>query len=392
MLDLNVTDAMFSLLRTVLRGDCKLSDRDVEVIQANLRQMYDMSKRNDMAHLVGYALEKQSLISPEDEVFAAFQKQQYLAIYRYEGMEYEIVRMRDALENEKIDFVLLKGATMRELYPEGWMRTSSDIDILIRQDDLARAEKCLIDNLEYKQGPQTEHDHSLHSPGGVHVELHFSLIEDGRAALSSSILSNVWDYAAPISDGKNEHVLFDEMFYFYHVAHLAKHVERAGSGLRPFLDLWLINSNWQEKNLEGRKKLLRQAGLEKFATVCEELSEYWFGNRREISQTTEKLELFVLNCGTYGTMENSIIITHNEYGGTRKYIFKRIFLPYKQLAMAYPIIKKHKWLTPFVAVARWCKLLKWRMVRKAVSEVKISKSASREKVENMQNFMSEMGL
>ena len=390
MLDLKVADAIFSLLRSVLRDDCTLSDKDVEVIKCNLHEIYAVSKRNDMAHLVGYALEKQSLISPKDEIFAKFQKQQYLAMYRCEGMEYEIARIRDFFENEKIGFIMLKGAVVRELYPEGWMRTSSDIDVLVHREDLDRAEELLLNKLEYKKGIEGTHDRSFHSDGGVHVELHFTLIEDERANLAQDVLKDAWDHAT-VADGKKyEHVFSDEMFYFYHIAHIAKHIEHAGSGIRPFIDLLLINK--KEKNPAARQKLLKRCSLDDFARICDELADYWMGETESLSELCKRFEVFILNCGIYGSEENRIAISRKNGKSTLRYVFFRIFMPYSSLKQVYPIIKKHKWLIPFCQMARWFKLLTGEKTRQAVNELRVSSNTSKKDIDELQLFLRDIGL
>ena len=61
MIDLKVTDAMLALIRTVLCDDAVVTDEEAEIIKNNLHEIFDISKRNDMAHLVGVALEAQGL-------------------------------------------------------------------------------------------------------------------------------------------------------------------------------------------------------------------------------------------------------------------------------------------------------------------------------------------
>ena len=391
MIDLKVTDAMFELLRTVFDTDRELSRDSAEILRANLSAIYEISKRNDMAHLVGFALEGHGLVSPEDEVFAKFQKQQYLAMYRCEGMEYEIARMRETLESGGIDFIMLKGAVIRGLYPEGWMRTSSDIDILVRSDDHARAEELLIRELAYTKGVEGDHDHSLHSEGGVHVELHFALIDDERANFARETLEKVWEYATVTSGKKHEYELKGEMFCFYHISHLAKHVEYAGSGIRPFIDLWLINKNMQRDGAEY-KSLLSRCSLEKFASLCDELSEYWMRGSGELTETCKRLEKFVLNCGIYGSEENRIAINQGEERGKLKYIWSRLFYPYSTLKNIYPILQKHKWLTPFYQMRRWLKLITGEKTVKVIKEIKTLNSVTDEDIGAISNFMRELGL
>ena len=48
-----------------------------------------------------------------------------IAIYRYEKINYELNRLRSALNEAQIPFIPLKGSVLRQYYPEPWMRTSS---------------------------------------------------------------------------------------------------------------------------------------------------------------------------------------------------------------------------------------------------------------------------
>ena len=391
MPDMKVTDAMIALIRTVFKDDETLDAESQDVIRNNTEEIYKIAKCNDMAHLIGYALEKADMISPDNKYFVKLQEQTYLAIFRYEGMAFELERMREELERAEICFIPLKGAVIRSLYPEGWMRTSSDIDILVRPEDIERASEVLTSKLGYNLTQESTHDYSFFTEGGIHIELHFDLVEAGRANSASEVLSDVWKHARAVNGKNFERELEDGMFYFYHIAHLAKHLEVAGAGMRPVIDLWLIN-NRMERDEKSRFELLSRCSLDKFASFCDELAEKWMGEKKEISSQAEKLGQFILGCGIYGSEENRIIISKGKNGGTFRYILSRLFLPYETLALLYPIIKKQKWLFPFCQVARWFKLLSGNMAKKAIGEVKMSSSTTAEELEEMERFMSEIGL
>ena len=89
-----------------------------------LVRLYKLSKSHDLAHLVGDALIKNDLIG-NDEIKEKYQKQVMIAIYRYEKINYELNRLRSALNEAQIPFIPLKGSVLRQYYPEPWMRTSS---------------------------------------------------------------------------------------------------------------------------------------------------------------------------------------------------------------------------------------------------------------------------
>lgn len=390
MLDLKVMESMFALIRTVIGQNESLDDDDRAIIRDNIEQIYVVSERCDMAHLVGYALEKAELISPENEFFAKFQEEQYLSIVRSERMIFELDRICNTFEKNKIKHIPLKGAVIRNMYPESWMRTSSDIDVLVHKEDLEAAKKCLVEELKYRTAQEGPHDHSLFTPEELHIEVHFDLIEEGIAKSSREVLNNVWDYAKLVGGTEYKYELSDGMFYFYHIAHLAKHMSAAGMGMRPFLDVWIINKT-STKNVEERGRLLSMCELNRFSSLCEEVSEHWFGGSDNASESARKLELFVLNCGTYGSFENRIT-TLNNGGGTAQFIRRRIFLSCEALCSMYPSLKKHKWLMPIYQVRRWCKLFSVRMFKKAIHEVRVSNSISQKDVENMHSFLSGIGL
>lgn len=142
----------------------------------DLAKLYKLSKSHDLAHLVGDALIKNNLIG-DGEIKAKFQNQMMLAVYRYEKINYELGRLREAMNEAKIPFIPLKGSVIRQYYPKPWMRTSCDIDILVHESDLERAVAMLVDKLAYKRESKGSHDISLFSDYGVHLELHYSLIE-----------------------------------------------------------------------------------------------------------------------------------------------------------------------------------------------------------------------
>ena len=75
--------------------------------------------------------------------------------------------MQAILEEACIDHIPMKGAVIRALYPQMWMRTSCDVDILIHEEDLDRATKAFVAH-GYQMRKRNYHDVSLFSQDGVH--------------------------------------------------------------------------------------------------------------------------------------------------------------------------------------------------------------------------------
>lgn len=383
---------MFGLLRREICGDTVELGQwqtDHEQLSARLLSLYRLSKSHDVAHLVADALADMGLLG-QDEVSARFKKQQMLAVYRYENLNYELESVCQALEKEKISFLPLKGSVIRVFYPAPWMRTSCDIDILVHEEELDRAASVLEASLGYVLKERSSHDISLFSPGGVHLELHFNLIEEVRYPVAVAILSDVWQYATSVKEDSYRYVLSDEMFYFYHIAHMAKHFESGGCGVRPFLDLWILEHRL-EHDREKRNALLAKGGLLTFAEVCRQLTEVWFSGL-ESDPLTEEFGRFVLDGGVYGTVENNIIVNQQKKGGRVRYVWSRLFVPYEILKDRYPILRKHPVLLPVCQLRRWAGMIKGGRLERSVEELRLSGKISQTQEQSTAELLSRIGL
>lgn len=126
-----IIHAMMELIASEVCGK-SIDKTRYSLTDEELAKLYKLSKSHDLAHLVGDALIKNNLIG-DGEIKAKFQKQIMLAVYRYEKINYELGRLRKVLNEAEIPFIPLKGSVLRRYYPEPWMRTSCDIDVLVHE-------------------------------------------------------------------------------------------------------------------------------------------------------------------------------------------------------------------------------------------------------------------
>lgn len=355
-----------------------------------LTKVYKLSKYHDLAHLVGDALIKNDWIA-DAEIRAKLEKPVMMAVYRYEILNYELSRLCGALERAQIPFIPLKGSVIGKYYPEPWMRTSCDIDVLVHEADLQKAIACLTDELQYRYETQNRHDVSLFTQRGQHIELHYALLENGLVDSARGVLDTVWSTATRRDGYTCWYEMPDEMFYFYHVAHMAKHfVATGGCGIRPFLDMWVLNHRvcFDE---EKREQLLTAGGLAVFAGQAEQLSEVWFGNGQP-TEVTRQMEEFVLRGGAYGTNQNRIALQQQKQGGRFRYALSKIFIPYEVIKFHYPILQKHRFLTPVMEVRRWGKLIFCGHLKRTTKELQYNNHMLDTEVEKAQTLLRNIGL
>lgn len=331
-----IQDSFIEIVRAELTGgDCSSFCPNEEVV--------DLALKHQLTHLVFHAYSKAG-----EKKYKPFL---YRSIWMTEHQKQVLDTIRKAFNREKIPYIPLKGAVLRSLYPEEWMRNSCDIDILVQRADLKRAEEALV-VLGYQKSGRTAHDISFVA-GKVRVELHFTLIEDYRYPHVSAVLEQVWEYAEPACEF--EYAMKDEMLYFYHISHMMKHLENGGCGVRTFADLWLLN-NRKSYNVQERRKLLGKGELLTFASEVEKLSNVWFSDSD--STGTEDLEQFIFSGGVYGTVGNRVAIKKKKRGGGGAYLFSRLFVPYSRLKEQYPILQTKPFLLPFFEVVRWANMVR----------------------------------
>ncbi|MBQ5825808.1 MAG: nucleotidyltransferase family protein [Clostridia bacterium] len=317
-----------------------------------------------VAHIVASNLSRHKLLS--GAAHRAYADCLYSSVFKNEKMNHIFECVCKTLDDGKIPYIPLKGTVLKKLYPEPWMRSSVDIDILVHKRDFDSASQLIKDNLGYRQGNQSDHDVTLTPDGNSLVELHFRLVEDEHKTAWTKILDDVWDYAQPAEENSLCYVLDDSFFCFYHLSHMAKHIMHGGCGIRPFLDLWLMNRKLDPAIKEKTQSLLKKGKLLKFAECAEQLSRVWFSGEAH-TETTQLMENYILKGGMFGTKETRMLYNRQHHGGKRKHIFKRIFIPYKDLAYTYPIIKKYRFLTPICEICRLFSMMfgKKRKFRKA---------------------------
>lgn len=360
------------------------------ITEQELPELFKIAKKHDLAHIVGDVLDKNGLLPENSQAKKVFLQERNMAIFRYEQINYELKEITRVLNENKIEHIPLKGSVIRALYPEPWLRTSCDIDILVHIEDVGRASEVLQKELAYEYTGKCSHDEQFFSPSGVHLELHFTLFEDYLGTKTADVLQEVWVHTYAKEEGKSTLVMTNEMFYFYHFAHMAKHFEGGGCGIKPFMDLFVMEKT-MPTNERARNELLEKGGLLAFANRVCELSKVWFENA-EHNASTQVLEEFVLLGGVYGTLENKVVAQQSKQGGKFRYMISRVFQPYEQLKYGYPIIQKHKWLTPVYQVVRWFRVLFKGRAKTSMKELNTNANVTKETQNKTQKLLQDLGL
>lgn len=376
---------LFALVAPVVTagsvGGAQMSPESLD--EAKLSAVYALAKKHDLGHLIAGALRAQGAAMPSGKLGIELERAEMTAVYRVRNNENEQGRVRRCLEDAGIPFILLKGAVTRDYYPEPWMRTSSDIDLLVPRDKLDAVVENITSGLDYRISTREAHDASLYARSGVHLDVH-TLFEGDTERCEN--LTRTWAYAH--TNGGTECFMTAEDFYLYHVAHMAKHIKNGGCGIRPFIDLYLIRKR-AEYDSARVESILREVGLDRFERAVAELADVWMtgGDASRLSA----LEEYVLTGGVYGSTEQYVAARQRGRHSKLGYVMRRIFMPYAQLKERHPVLIKHPILTPVMQVWRWLSVLNPARLKRTRRELAGNARVSSEKITSVEELFESLG-
>lgn len=365
---MEIRTLFFALLQVSL-NPASISAKDIRLAlskQTRLR-LYQLAKKQDMSHLVGYGLQLLGL--PIDIEGTNFENDMFMALIRRENINYEMQRFDSLMANLALPYIPLKGASIAEYYPETWMRTSCDIDILVHPEHMEAIGTALVDRLGYKRTGETTHDVSYYSENNVHLELHFALFDDDNV---NSYYEDIWKIAK-FESGAQRGTLPLAYETYVHIGHIAKHFECGGFGVRPIIDLALMR-RLPDYSDEETFRLCQQAYLSEFYLSLKDLSDVWL-NAHPHSAKTQTLENFIFSGGIYGSVERHIALELRTKSRVR-FLWERLFAPREYLCTVYPNLKKHPNLLWWYQVRRLFRLLDKTTAKRISKEVVWSKGSN----------------
>ena len=317
----NAQKLTLELIRYKITGTSLSEEFASGISEDELSLVYEISVSQGVVAIVADALSVLGML--DGEIKQMFFESQLANMFVTEQLKYELENTSVLLEEEKIPFIPLKGSVLRSYYPKPEMRESCDIDILIHKEDLERACNALKDKLSYEQRTKSPHDVGMFAPSEIELELHHTLYtaEDNR----KKILDRVWDYADFCNGYEYKCELKKEFFVLYHLIHMVKHIKNGGCGIRPFLDLYIIDTKFGYDK-EKLKNLTDEARITKFSDEAFKISHAWFGSGI-FDNTTALMADYIFDAGIYGNFENQVAASLAHNGTKFKNLMERIFMP-----------------------------------------------------------------
>ena len=197
----------------------------------SLRNIFDFALRHQIFPLVFNAVEKDESFKT-DETLVGFDKK-YAALCVLDGWQRtSFETISDAFERKGIDYMPLKGSVYKTIYPETYMRSMGDIDILIREE---KKDEIIseMEDIGFSFIKESDHELVFEDLGVITIELHKRLIPSYNLDFDK-YYSDPWRFAAK-NDG-HRFAMTDEDFFVYAFTHFAKHYRDRGAGIKYVVD------------------------------------------------------------------------------------------------------------------------------------------------------------
>lgn len=351
----NLQKGIITLIRSALTNE-KLTLPDGFSIEAALPQL----KRHQIAALC----HKGAVLCgvPKDSpTMQNLFRWNYRNLLKSEAQCKTIGEVCSLFEEQNIDYMLMKGCNLKELYPSKELRQMADADILIKQEQYPKI-KSLIENLGYKEKVGSDHAYIWYNDALV-LELHKSPVP-----LSSPDYDYFGDgWAKAKQKSGRRYVQSPEDEYIFIFAHYAKHYRLGGIGCRQVTDLWVFMQAFPNMDFGYIEAEIEKLGLLEFYKNTIRMLSAWFEDTPH-DDITLLITDFIFESGSWGTKENIALSKSARFKkdstsvetAKAKHILRLFFPTAASIEGRYRVLAQKPWLLPFYWVVRWVDILKNR--------------------------------
>ena len=312
-----------------------------------------------------------------------------------EKQRFEISKLFAAFEEQKVEYLPMKGTILQDIYPKCEMRTMGDADILIRMEQNETISGIMA-ALGYEFLYESDHE-LVWKKGKVVVELHKCVIPTYETDYYA-YFGDGWKRAKRISPENGIHELTPEDFYIYLFVHFAKHYRMSGVGIKHVVDLQVYQQAHPELDGEYIRSQLEEMDLLRFYDYVTQMMGAWFEDK-ELTDRADYITQVIFESGEYGLSENyeatRILRAAKESGSVEKTRSRdqrsTLFLNLKTMQGKYPVLCKAPFLLPVFWVVRWVDILLFKR-NKLKKYVKIRKATNAEGVEKYKQALDFVGL
>lgn len=324
-------------------------------------RVYSLAKKHNVTGIAASEIKQlDDEFLPEKQIYSAFNQDLGYTLQGYEFKVNAVSALIRILTAEKIPHLLVKGAVLRNMYPEPALRTSGDTDVVVKEADYYRAVDVLKQNgfkMEYVGGNVAALLYE-NERFEIHTELE-----------SINVQSKIY-FSTPFDDISEcsgyTYKLMPVYHLIYVIIHIAHHMKIGGAGIRMLMDIDVIVRNYPDLDYSLFKQICSNINIEKTANTLFALCRKWFDTPvlSDFSFDTDEnkdfyndLSSLILDGGTFGfhtggvgrnNLEQSIGKSGRAtFITSLKALFRWIFPSVKHIKGQYPYAYRHPVFVPF---------------------------------------------
>lgn len=289
------------------------------------------------------------------DILAEFERRYMINLNIYSKQQYYLEVVKKAFEAAKIQYIVLKGWAMIDMYPHPECRQAADVDIYIGAHQREKAMSVMKElGFEGEYSSDYGHHDEYHIGKMVHIELHHVMIKNvypwteecNRLPKRAVAVSGV------------EYEFTKEDYYFFMIAHIAKHLKANGIGIKSITDVYVyLNKAGADMSEKVLADTLAAGRLTDFDKVLRELIGVWFYDG-EHTEGSRVLEHFLFMSGWMGSkkQQDSTKVAnavHTEDGTSKIRMYAaNIFPSFEYMKEKYSVLTKLPVLLPVYYIVR----------------------------------------
>ena len=321
-----------------------------------------------------YQVLKETKVIVNKEQFKKLEDRYLLNVKKDVMYQAERKKIYAYLNENKVDFLPLKGIVIKDYWPDPSSREFVDNDILFPDDKSKIVREFFINNdYAVEHYKKSNHDVYYKKPFII-FEMHRDLFID--TGNTSKLAPYFADYLRrSFAKKEYEHEVSDEDFYIYFTTHTYKHFYNAGCGIRTLVDYYCFLKKKTNLDFNYINQELEKIDLVDFSNQIKTLAIKTF-DEEPLTDNEKEILLYIVSSGTYGVLKNNVekgIKKKGKFG----YLMSRIFPPASFYKNAYPWAYKTKVLIPVAWLIRLFKII-FKSPKKAAKEIKMISKAKKE--------------
>lgn len=374
---------------------CSIKNRPAKLPPKEIdwSKLYDVAGEQKILPLVFEQVAKLGNKGPDVELLRKWQQETLSCVYFFKLQNEQLLKILSTAERKGVDILLLKGSVIKDLYPIPELRTMSDYDGLIKNEQLDLVKEVFISE-GYNIAKENDETIEFEKEGCLKFEFFYSVFT--KIKKDEKFGLDLWENAIPVV-GQHIKRPSDENFLVHLLAHLIKHLNTRGAGIRNLADisLFVMKNELDYEYIISQMKLLNS---EKIFYGIMKAAEKYFGVELSVDcqdiepDMVDKLILYMMENGVYGVTENIFLFDARFAKGSFfvriKNFLKKFFPVGEKLGKRYDYARKCPLLLPVAWIHRFIKVLfvdKYS-AKRSISDMKVATEKAEKQNEILDYF------